>query len=133
MFTPSRGCFHDAAQLMRRAILCSQPHGVQPRQTRHIFIMRAHEKTQSGQSVSCMSNNNKVNIRNIIHGRGKILSYFPPHSCLIVSDKSGNGECDIVKYFHSISVKYFTFPNPNYLMQAAEYSKMCHRMWLVRV
>ena len=43
----------------------------------------------------------------IFRGRGKILSYFPPHSCLIVTDKSGNGECDIVKYFHSISVKYF--------------------------
>ena len=43
----------------------------------------------------------------IFRGRGKILSYSPPHSCLIVTDKSGNGECDIVKYFHSISVKYF--------------------------
>ena len=103
MFTPSRGCFHDASQLMRRGILCSQPHGVQHRaNTAHLH----HEKITP--RVSRL-NNVLIKSRRIIKS-GKEAKYFElfpcPHSCLIVSDKSGNGECDIVKYFHSISVKY---------------------------
>ena len=55
-------------------------------------------------------NNVLIKSRRIIKSgeEAKYFELFPgPHSCLIVSDKSGNGECDIVKYFHSISVKYF--------------------------
>ena len=72
MFTPhsapSRGCFHDTAQLMRRRILCSHPmgssaSGVMPANMAHLLHPRLMRKPARRHISSLNSENNETQLK----------------------------------------------------------------------